>query len=161
MQSELHERARYLLDRSLVEGIVEGISAEEQRWLDSHIAQCAECTDYAELSGRAVRALDSFAFELDPEAALRIQEAVRARADQMAGARFSTGIPVAFALTIAGSLAMWGIAAWLAARWNVPAPAWHTAFATLWLLPSVVLDVLLLFRVRLMGNHSSDEGEII
>jgi hypothetical protein len=156
MQSELHERARSLLDRSLVEGI----PAEEQRWLDSHIAHCAECTDYAELSGRAVRALDSFAFELDPEAALRVQEAVRARADQMAGANFAVGIPVAFALTMAGSLAMWGIAAWLAARWNVPAPAWHTAFATLWLLPSVVLDMLLLFRVRLMGNVS-DEGETI
>src|SRR5579883_3379010 len=67
MLLENHERARFLLDRSLVEGI----SREERHWLDAHVGECAECGRYADLSVRAVRALDCFAIELDPAAALR------------------------------------------------------------------------------------------
>ena len=156
MHSEFHQRARYLLDRSLVEGI----ALEEQRWLDTHLAQCADCARHAELSRRTLEALDSFAFPVDPVVASRVEREVRARADEMAARGFAIGIPVAIALTIFGSLAMWALAAWLAARWNVPAPLWHMAFATFWLLPSVVLDLVLLFRGRFIGDFS-EEGETI
>ena len=64
-----HEKARLLLHRSLVEGI----SLEERHWLDAHVGQCAECTRYADLSARAVGALDWFALELDPAAAHRVE----------------------------------------------------------------------------------------
>ena len=61
MQPELHERARLLLDR----GMMESIPAEKQRWLDHHLSECAECSRHAELNRRAIQALDSFAFDLD------------------------------------------------------------------------------------------------
>ena len=79
MQPELHERARLLLDR----GMTESIPAEKQRWLDHHLSECAECSRHAELNRRAIQALDSFAFDLDHAAALRVQEAVTRRAERM------------------------------------------------------------------------------
>ena len=156
MPLELHERARLLLDRAMVEGV----SPDEQRWLANHISQCGECNQYAELSRRTVHALDAFAFDLDPSAALRVQTAVRTRVHRMAshGRDSSTGFLIAFVLTVFGSIAMWEPAAWLAARWNLPAPTWQIGFAILWLLPSVLLDVLLLFRRQLIRYDAGDEG---
>lgn len=161
MQSELHEKAHAMVDRSMVEGI----SPDEQRWLANHISQCAECSQYAELSQRTIRALDSFAFDLDPEVALRTQNIIRARADRVAshGPEWSIAISAAFVLTIVGSIAMWESAGWLAGRWNVPAPTWQIGFALLWVLPSVLLDALLLFRGRLIAahrDHPRGEGAI-
>ena len=75
MPLENHEKARFLLHRALVEGI----SLEDRRWLDAHVGQCAECGRYADLSARTVRALDWFALELDPAAALRVENVVRSR----------------------------------------------------------------------------------
>ena len=72
MPLENHEKARFLLHRSLVEGI----SLEDRHWLDAHVGQCAECGRYADLSARAIRALDWFALELDPAAALRVDWSV-------------------------------------------------------------------------------------
>jgi hypothetical protein len=72
MPLENHEKARFLLHRSLVEEI----SLEDRHWLDAHVGQCAECGRYADLSARAVRALDWFALELDPAAALRVDWSV-------------------------------------------------------------------------------------
>jgi len=154
MSGELHERARLLVDRSMVEGI----SAEEQRWLTHHLADCAGCGAYADLSRRAVRALQAFAFDVDAAGALRAQEAIRVQAGRRRD--FSKGVLAALVLTAFGSTAVWIPAGWLAARWNLPACLWQTGFAIFWLLPSVMLTALLLFRRRLVGR-SSHEGDAI
>lgn len=162
MPAEPHARARLLLDQAMMEGI----SPDEQRWLNSHTDECAECSRYGELSRRAIRALDSFAFELDPAAAFRMEDAIRRRANWLAsnefhGRRFIIGAVAAMLLTIAGSIAMWQPAAWLAGRWNLPSPAWQIGFAMFWLLPSILLGILPLFRARLMGDHFGAEGRMV
>jgi hypothetical protein len=162
MQSESHARARFLLDQVMTGGI----SPDEQRWLNSHTKECAECSRYGELSRRAIRALDSFAFELDPVAALRVENAIRSHANRLAlnefhGRSFLAGAVVAIFLTIAGSIAMWQPAAWLAGRWNLPSPAWQIGFAMYWLLPSILLGILPLFRTRLMGDDFGAQGKTV
>jgi len=102
VQPELHERARLLLDRSMMEFI----PAEKQRWLDHHLSECAECSRHAELNRRAIQALDSFAFDLDHAAALRVQAAVTRRAVRMRSSE-PLAVQLAIALTIAGSFVMW------------------------------------------------------
>jgi hypothetical protein len=143
--------------------MAQGISPDEQRWLADHVSQCADCSRYAELSQRTLRALDSFAFDLDPVAALRVQRAIHNRADWMAshGQVFSYGIWVAIFLTIIGSAAMWEFTAWLASRWNLAAPMWQIGFAILWLLPSVLLDLLLLLRGKLIGDDARGPRETV
>jgi hypothetical protein len=156
MQPDLHERARWIVGRS----VVEGVTPDEERWLQSHLSQCDECARYAELSARAVDALGEFAFDVDSAAALRVRETVRARAGQMgaspAGWLQAWAMPLALALTALGSAAVWRVAGLLAARWGVPAEIWHAAFVTCWVVPSAVVDGLLLVRGRIDG--SSNEG---
>jgi hypothetical protein len=145
--------------------MTEGNSTDEQRWLNNHTGECAECSRYAEFSRRAIRALDSFAFELDPAAAFRVENAIRNRAKQLAsaefqGRRFLVGAMTAMFLTIAGSIAMWQPSAWLAGRWNLPTPAWQIGFAMFWLLPSALLGIVPFFRRKLIGDDSR-EGQSV
>ena len=162
MPLENHEKARFLLDRSLVEGI----SPEDRNWLDAHVGQCPECGRYADLSARAVRALDWFAIEPDPAAALRVEEVVRSRAEVMRSAEAQAkslwiGTAVAIFLTFTGSALTWRPLAWLASQWNLPSRVWQMGFAVFWLLPSLLLALLPLFRRRLLGEDSDSNGQAI
>jgi len=157
-----HEKARFLLHRSLVEGI----SLEDRHWLDAHVGQCAECGRYADLSARAARALDWFALEPDPAAALRVENVVRSRAAEMRSAEAHArslwiGTGVAIFLTFTGSAVAWHTLAWLASQWNVPSRVWQIVFAAFWLLPSILLAFLPLFRRRLLGEDFDSKGQII
>ena len=162
MEFEPHTRARLLVDHSLIATA----SADEQRWLNAHLAGCAECTQYAEVCRRTVQALDSFAIDLDPEAALRVQTVIRSRAARLAVTESHRrnvfiGMGVALCLTISGSAAVWQPVAWLAERWNLPTPLWQIGFVLFWPLPSLVLALLPSFRSRLMDSNSGGKGETI
>jgi predicted anti-sigma-YlaC factor YlaD len=162
MPLENHEKARFLLHRSLVEVI----SREDRQWLDAHVGQCAECGRYADLSARAVRALDWFALELDPAAAVRVENIVRSRAEEMRSAEAHAkslwiGTAVAIFLTFTGSAVTWRPLAWLASQWDIPSRVWQIGFAAFWFLPSLLLALLPLFRSRLLGEHSDSNGETI
>ena len=162
MPLESHEKARFLFHRSLVEGI----SPEDRDWLDAHVGQCAECGRYADLSARAVRALDWFALEPDPAAALRVEDAVRSRAERLRSAEARAkslwiGTAVAIFLTFTGSAVTWRPFAWLASQWNLPSRVWQIGFAAFWLLPSLLLAFLPLFRGRLLGEDSDSNGQTV
>jgi len=162
MPLENHKKARFLLQRSLVEGI----SREDRHWLDAHVGQCAECGRYADLSARAVRALDWFALELDPAAALRVENVVRRRAEGMRSAEAHAkslwiGTAVAIFLTLTGSAVTWRPLAWLASQWNLPSRVWQIVFVAFWLLPSLLLALLPLFRRRLLGEDSDSNGQTV
>jgi hypothetical protein len=148
-----HRRAQTLLDQITTRD--EGVSSGDERWLAGHLAGCTVCSEYAEVSRRTVRALDSFAFDLDPEAALRVQMAVRGRAVELGsgGRVFAVAVPVAAVLTLLGSIAAWVIIAWMAGQWKWPSPAWQIAFTVLWLLPSILLDAVIVFRKNWMDEE--------
>ncbi|HWC98567.1 MAG TPA: hypothetical protein VG456_17525 [Candidatus Sulfopaludibacter sp.] len=162
MPLEKHEKARLLLHRSLVEGI----SREDQQWLDAHVGECAECAGYADLAARAVGALDWFAIDLDPAAALRVENVVRSRAEEMKSAESQVksvwiGTGVAIFLTFTGSAVAWHVLAGLASQWNLPSRAWQIGFAAFWLLPSLLLALVPLFRRTLMGEDSDSKGQTV
>jgi len=162
MPFENHEKARSLLHRSLVEGI----SPEDRLWLDAHLEQCAECGGYADLSTRAVQALDWFALEPDSAAAHRIENVVRRRVEDMRAAeaqsrRLWIGTAVALFLTFAGSAATWRAWAWLAGQWNLSSRVWQIGFVAFWVMPSLLLALLPLFRSRLLGEDSESKGQIV
>ena len=162
MSLENHEKARFLLHRDLIEGI----SAEDRRWLDTHLGQCAECNRDAELSARAVRALNWFAIEPDAAAAHRVEDVVRRRAEEIRSARAHAkslwiGTAVALFLTVTGSAVAWRPLSWLAMQWNIPSRVWQIGFAAFWLLPSLLLALLPLFRRRLLGEDADGKGQTL
>jgi hypothetical protein len=100
-----------------------------------------------------------FALELDPAAALRVENVVRRRAEAMRSAEAHAktlwiGTAVAIFLTLTGSAVTWRSLAWLAGQWNLPSRVWQIGFAAFWLLPSLLLAFLPLFRSRLLGEHT-------
>jgi hypothetical protein len=162
MPLENHEKARFLLDRSLVEGI----SPADRHWLDAHVGQCAECGRYSDLSARTVGALDWFAIELDPAAALRVENVIRSRAEGMRSAeahakKLWIGTAVAIFLTFTGSAVTWHASAGLASQWNLSSRVWQIVFATFWLLPSLLLALLPLFQRTLLGEDSDSKGQTV
>ena len=76
MQFSEHERARRLADKSLVEGI----SADEQKWLDDHTKNCAECAEHVQLSAKIVRGFNAFSFAMEPGVNARVRGAIAKRA---------------------------------------------------------------------------------
>jgi len=80
MQSEQHERARFLIDRAPVAAL----SNDEQCWLNRHMEICVDCSKYAELSRRIIRGLKSFSFDANPGMNARVQQAVTIHAMRLA-----------------------------------------------------------------------------
>jgi hypothetical protein len=77
MQSD-HQRARYLID----EALIAGITRDDDLWLRSHSAECAECANYAEITSRILRGLNALSFETGPAATARVQDALAAYAQR-------------------------------------------------------------------------------
>ena len=71
------------------------------------------------------------------------------------------GTTVAIFLTFAGSAVTWRSLAWLVTQWNLPSRVWQIVFAAFWLLPSLVLALLPLFRRRLLGEDSDNNGQTV
>jgi hypothetical protein len=78
MQCDPHQRARYLID----EASIAGITRDDDLWLRSHSAECAECANYAETTLRIVRGLNALSFEIDPGMSARVQDALAAYAQR-------------------------------------------------------------------------------
>jgi hypothetical protein len=75
-----HERARMLIDQTLVEGI----SQAERHWVLSHMEICEACGTYAELSANIIRELKSLHVDTDPDMNGRVQQAVMTHARRLA-----------------------------------------------------------------------------
>jgi anti-sigma factor RsiW len=71
MNGERHERAQKLLAAARVEGL----TAAERAWLDSHLEACGDCSVYAESLERAIAALRTFQAPVDSA----LMEATRRR----------------------------------------------------------------------------------
>jgi hypothetical protein len=78
MQSDPHQRARFLID----EALIAGIARDDDVWLRSHSAECAECANYAETTSRIVRGLNALSFETDPAMTARVRDALAACAQR-------------------------------------------------------------------------------
>jgi len=76
MQFSEHERARQLADKALVEGI----SPDEQKWLDDHTENCVECAEHVQLSEKIVRGFSAFSLEMAPGINARMRDALAKRA---------------------------------------------------------------------------------
>jgi hypothetical protein len=75
--------------------------------------------------------------------------------------RLWIGTGVAIFLTFTGSAVTWRSLAWLASQWNLPSRVWQIVFAAFWLLPSLLLALLPLFRRTLLGEDSDSKGQTV
>jgi hypothetical protein len=146
MPADVHFRARLLIDQSLVGEI----SQTDERWLRDHLAECAECELFRNLSHSVLRSLGDLSFGVIPGATDRIQRAIADRAAELRSNRslrlraLAGGI-AALVLTGLGSSAAWKAASWASGYANMSGSSLHLKVLIFWLLPSLGASLILLF----------------
>lgn len=143
----VHERARALLNRS----VVEEISGDERCWLDLHVDGCTPCSAHRVALLETINGVHSQIGAVSASAALvrKTQSAVRHRAAQLQRDEERMG-PLWIACMLAGLWALlsipliWEGTRWLAGHTSVSIFVWQTAAVFVWLMPaglSVALGV--------------------
>jgi len=153
-----HDRARELIalagarDRDNDNDLASG----QRAWLLAHLQACADCREYEEAAGRAVRALRSQPLAADPALVRATQMRVRARALELRRQRERTWL-VCLSCSFVGISAaittplFWQAFEWMGAWAGVSNWVWQAGFAFFWIAPALVAGALLLGR----GTHLS------
>jgi hypothetical protein len=144
MSQDLHARAARLIAQERVEGI----SADDQRWLRQHLADCAGCSARASRTEQAIRSLRGWSVAMPPALASRTQFRVRMRAEQLRSEPrwrwvwAACGISWAFGAATAPYV--WRGLEWAGHRLGVPNIIWELGFGLWWALPAAVVGLILL-----------------
>ncbi len=147
MTGEPHAAA----ERLILQEQVEGISAEEREWLDSHLEQCGDCTRVAQRTSGALRSLRSVSVPLPAGLAERAQLRVYLRAEE---ARERTReawtmwvvCGIAWVLGILTAPLIWRGFEWAGGLAGLPSLVWQTGFVVWWTAPALVAAIVLLAR---------------
>ena len=83
MTNQEHERAIDIITRQGVDDI----PARDTAWLETHLAVCSECAEYASLMGSTGQLLRSVAVTASPALVATTQARVRARASNCVSSR--------------------------------------------------------------------------
>ncbi|MGE5325790.1 MAG: hypothetical protein ACM3NO_02025 [Deltaproteobacteria bacterium] len=139
MSEDVHSKARSLANAQRVEGI----SAADQAWLDSHLEGCTECGAYAASVGRAVTALRSFQVSISPSVVESTRRRVRARALELQEHRARLrGLWIAcvfsWLLGACSAPLLWMGFRWLGERMDLPQPLWIAALGIYWIVPAAL-----------------------
>ena len=99
MQSDTHQRARFLIDEELISGI----TRDDERWLQDHKQGCGECANYAEIARQILRGFHALSFDADPAMIKRVQGSLAMRAERRRPAAAWHWALIAAALLVAAA----------------------------------------------------------
>ncbi len=145
MTNREHERALDLITRRSVEDT----AAADAAWLESHLATCADCAEYAALTNSTGRLLRSVAITASPALVATTQARLRARATYLQEQR-SRMVLIAISFCIgAMSSALsawlwWRFGGWVARHVGLPSAIVEPGILLFLLLPAIVIAGLLL-----------------
>jgi hypothetical protein len=145
MTNQEHERAVDLITRQGVDDI----AAPDGVWLESHLALCSECAEYAGLVASTGQLLRSVAVTASPALVATTQARVQARAAQLREHRARVVlIAVSFCIGVLSSTASawlwWKAGGWVVQRFGLPESIVAPGVLLFWLLPAIVIAGLML-----------------
>lgn len=158
MKPDPHERARLLIALSAPEAVKnEESSPADQRWLETHLATCEPCNQFAQNSRSAIRALRATPMQAGVSLVSATQMRVRQRAAQLHRQQERFWIICACCAAVSlctavSTAVLWFGFAWLGQQARLAAPVWQSGFAVFWLMPSLLVAILLLA----WGTHFAD-----
>ena len=144
MSNHEHERAIDIITRQGVDDV----AARDTAWLESHLAQCSECAEYAALVGSTRQLLRAVAVTASPALVATTQARVRARAAHLREHQARVVlIAVSFCIGVLSSTASawlwWKVGGWVAERIGLPSSYVAPGVLLFWLLPAIVIAVLM------------------
>jgi hypothetical protein len=154
MNPEIHERARRLIDAWQIEGI----SASDREWLDAHLAECSSCQSRVEANERALQALRTISFSVNPSLVSTTQARVRLRArelreNQVRMRALWISCALSWVLGVASAPFVWRAFQWIGIHAALPSLIWKTGFALWWLLPAGAVAILVAWNQRRTANQ--------
>jgi anti-sigma factor RsiW len=155
MTNQEHERAIDLVTRRGVEDV----AAPDAAWLESHLALCSECAEYAKAFEQTGQLLRSIAITANPVLVATTQARVRARAEQLREHQARVVlIAISFCIGVLSSTISawlwWRFGSWLAARLSLPSSIVEPGIFVAWLLPAIVIAVAMLASSRPVLDRS-------
>ena len=167
MTNHEHERATDLITRG-----PEELTELDAAWLESHLAACSECAEFAGLIGSTEQLLRSVAVTADPALVALTQARVRARAEQLREHQTRVVlISISFCIGVLASTASawlwWKVGGWVVERVGLPVSIVGPGVLLFWLLPAIAVAVLmvvvptpLLEKSLMLSPAREREGEI-
>jgi predicted anti-sigma-YlaC factor YlaD len=153
MNRDAHDRAREALSAR------DEVTPAEQNWVQQHLAECAQCREFAQEVQEVVRALRAVPFIAKADVVRSTQMRVRLRARELRNRRerlwlvwISCAFVSAFAL-ISNAL-VWEAFAWAGSLAHVPDVVWQLGFAMFWIAPTIAASFLFLAH----GTHFADRN---
>jgi len=155
MTNHEHERAIDII----TQGGVEDIETADAAWLQSHLAICSECAEYASLVQSTGELLRSVAVTASPALVATAQARVHARAEQLREHQTrAVLIAVSFCIGVLSSTVSawlwWRFGGWLAGRLSLPGSIVEPGIFVAWLLPAIVIAVAMLASSRPVLDRS-------
>ena len=153
MTHSTHERAQELI------ALGENVPDAQQTWLRAHLQECANCREYADATGRAVRALRSQPLAADSALVRATQMRVRSRALELRRQQERLWVVCVCCVAVTLSTAfttvvLWGGFAWMGQQARLSGPVWQIGLATLGWMPAIVTAILLMARGTYLADHN-------
>jgi anti-sigma factor RsiW len=156
MNGSLHQRAERLITAQRVEGI----SADDRKWLHQHLESCPRCSRYADSIENTLRSLRSLSIRVDPALikATRMAVQLRARELQERPSRmlslwvFSA---LSWILGIVTAPPLWRAFEWVGRKAGVPDFMWQMGFVLWFILPALIVAAVLMFQKPQATNYES------
>jgi predicted anti-sigma-YlaC factor YlaD len=153
--NDAHGQARELIALGAKE-----MPESQQSWLQSHLAECGACRDYAAAAEGVVRALRSVPLAAHSRLVQTTQMRVRARAQQLQQRQERLVFVAASCALVAVSAALTTPLIWRGfeylGRWTqLPSLVWQVGFVLFWIAPTVAASLLFLGH----GTHMSGSNK--
>ena len=144
--NNVHERARQLIDRDLIEGL----GPDDRRWLMEHLAACETCTSRSASTEATLRALKSISVPIPPGLAASTSLCVRERAAQLRRERarnfaLIAGCAISWLAGVASAPLVWRLCEWLGTTLALPRIVWELGFLSWWLVPAAAAGLVILW----------------
>lgn len=145
MQDE-HKRAASLIDRNQIEGL----DAEEERWLAEHLDGCKVCSGRMVSTESAVQAVKSLSVplprDLGATTKLRMREEARKLKSRRArNLALVVGCTFSWVVGIASAPLVWRLFEWLGSTMDLPRIVWEMGFLSWWLVPAAAVGLVALW----------------
>ncbi|HEY6128402.1 MAG TPA: hypothetical protein VIW23_09495 [Candidatus Acidoferrum sp.] len=157
MNSDRHNQAK----ESIARRRVEGLSVADERWLESHLAECPSCAAENQRTNDALSALRIMHFEMPRNLAARAQFRVRMRAEELRekepAKKFVWAIAaVSWALGVSTAPWVWHGLEWLGQETGAPKLLLQVGFVLWWSVPPMIAAWAALSDKRVTQPQSTE-----
>ena len=159
MSENLHARAEKLIAQERIEGI----SQSERDWLAAHLRECTTCSQVAQQTNDALRALRGLPISLPRGLAERTQFRVQLRAQEMREREPKRRLlwimcAMSWGLGIATAPYIWQAFEWAGERLGVPRLVWELGFGLWWTIPALVAAAVVVIENIRQANERDWSG---